>query len=255
MSERNLKRLLWGLAGALAVFLLCLIPIFIGENAPPWAIWGTCVGGVAVLFFWSALVVASLMARTSTKRRVARPMHSRARVASANLTRHRRHESAPGIRTPLQQVAPDPDNMESFFLAEPDPEADPVTDRQADIQSPRRAAFRALGIRIPGAAALPLEDFGPDDRLALELLMAQAEESGVSRMASESDDSHGAWLRRVPGTNGKGRLCWICGRKHGPEIVHNSSIPLNGLHITVEVAERLGWLDGADYGGGRAPPG
>jgi len=244
MSERNLKRLLLGLVGAMAVFVFGLIGIFFGENALPWAIWSTCVGGVGVLFFWSVLVVGSLMARSSAKRPAARPRPGRRRAR---------------VDTP-QEVDQARDSVESdaalFFLAEPDPEAGLDTDRHADTRSPRPAAFRALGRRSAGASTgLPLEGLGPDDEAAFSLLMAQADESSVIPLASEGNGSHGDWLRRVKGTNCKGRLCWICGREHGPEIVHNSSVPLNDRHITVDVAQLLGWLDGADYGGRGPPPG
>jgi hypothetical protein len=229
MSDRNLKRLLLGLAGALAVFVVCLIPVLFGEDTPTWAIWGTCVGGLAILSFWSALVIASLAARRSAERPSAGPLPPRARIRAANFVERRGHEAArrpAPVGTPLSEAVNEPDSTESdaarFFLAEPNPEVDLDMAYRDDARTPPSPSFRALGIRRAGRPpGLPLHELGPDDRLVMELLVAQAEDSEVIPLASESDGSNADWLRRVKGTNCKGRLCWICGRKHGPEIMHN----------------------------------
>jgi hypothetical protein len=208
MSERILSSLLCALVGAMAVFLLGLLfAISSSEGDKFSAIVSMRIGGAGAILICGALIVACLIVRAPQKRPAAGQLRKRSR-AQIRTEGVRRDQL---LEVPSHELSHGLNALESdaglFLLDERDPDTDLDTDRQADFEPPRPApAFRALGRRVVGSSTgLPPEP-------------------GFTSLgtATEGNGSHGDSLRRVEGTNRKGRLCWICGKEHGPEIVHGT---------------------------------
>jgi hypothetical protein len=178
---------------------------------------GMCLGAAGALLVCVALIITSLFGKGPEERQCARQLlhRSRAPVSPDDVPDHTDQQGAlsdPLIDLPFHEVDPAPESVESeaslFFLErDPDVGTGPGTERRADFEpSPPAPAFRALGIRIAGLPArLPRERALP------------ARTTSISGNGSPDDS-----FRRVQGTNRRGRLCWICGREHGSEIVHET---------------------------------
>jgi hypothetical protein len=210
MRERILSSLLCALVGAMAVFLLGLLFAISSSGDDKFrATMGMRIGGAGAILICGALIVACLIVRAPQKRPAARQLRKRSRapVRTDDLTQHAGREGVRPDRlleVPSRELSHGLDALESdaglFLLDERDPDT--------DLESRRPApAFRALRRRVVGASTgLPPEPgFTP------------------LGTATEGNGSHGDSLRRVEGTNRKGRLCWICGKEHGPEIVHGTT--------------------------------
>jgi hypothetical protein len=216
MSERILSSLLLALVGAMVAFLLGLffaISSSDGDNFR--AAQSMCIGGGGALLICVALIIVALIPKAPEKRPATRrlPERSRAPVRAVGRTRHagqepkRWDQEVDELSHDLSHGLGDVEGEASLFLLD-EPDQDRNTDGQLDCESPHPApAFRELGRRVDGASTgLPSEP-------------------GFHPLGStnEVNGSHGDFRGPVDGTSRKGQLCWICGKEHGPEIVHGTN--------------------------------
>jgi hypothetical protein len=201
MSERNqnrlLRGLLSGLVGAMGVFLIGLIlGISSGEDGKSRAAVGMCSGAAGALLVCGALILVSFVIGARKQRSAARQLPEHLRVPVLPVIGRSPAHPAGGNGEPLVQT--DADEIVREVLLETNREAE--FEFSVDYEAPGPApAFRALGIRLDNESA------------------------GSSPTRGYQDNgSHHESLRRVEGTVCKGRLCWICGEEHGPEIVHET---------------------------------
>ncbi len=198
MRERILSSLLCALAGAMGLFLVGLVfAISSSEGDKNWATLSMYIGGVSALLVCIALLLASLIGKVTKRRPAARQLPERSPAPVRTVVRTKRTgqegvRRAPPVSAPLHEVNHTLESDAALFLLD-ERDLDAETDGQADFEPSRPApALRELTRRVVGAP-------------------------------TEGNDSHSESFLPVEGTNRKGRLCWICGKEHGPEIVHGTT--------------------------------
>jgi hypothetical protein len=189
MSKRILNGLLFALVGAMGVFFFSLIlGISSGEDGKSRAVVGMFIGGVGSLVICGALIGVSLIVRAGERRPQARQLRQRSQAPVVNTHRPRNFAR---VESPIVEA---PEERAAARQLSDRPQTPVLTDDERRILE----AYR--------------------DRRAVDPDL----DSDTDRQYEFEDEAFRffTYVPHVEGTKNKGRLCWICGKEHGPEIVH-----------------------------------